>query len=184
MKPKKTAAGSAQGQLPEAPQLPEVPQVGELAQLPELPCLCAMFRRTARVMTQLYDDAVRPVGIRGTQFTILQALTLTGEISQGGLGEILGLDSTTLTRTLAVMRRRGWVSRREGRDGRQRLFLLAKAGRKQFERALPHWQGVQERLREQTGAELWRTLFAQNQRMTSVAQASLSHAAEEKGAKS
>ena len=184
METKRTKPGSARGRLPELPQLPGAPQLRERRLLPELPCLCAMFRRTARVMTQLYDDAVRPLGIRGTQFTILQAFTLTGEISQGGLGEILGLDSTTLTRTLAVMRRRGWVSRRAGRDSRQRLFSLAKPGRKEFDRALPHWQGVQERLREQTGAKLWRTLFAQNQRMTSVAQASLSHASEVKGAKS
>lgn len=54
-----------------------------LANLPNLPCLCATFRRTARALSQLYDDAVRPLGLRTTQFTILQALSLTGEVSRG-----------------------------------------------------------------------------------------------------
>src|ERR1700748_1129235 len=104
--------------------------------LPSLPCLCASFRRAARALTQHYDEAVRPLGLRVTQFTILQALSLTGEISQGKLGEILAMDSTTLTRTLDLMRRSGWVSRRRGTDRREWRLQLSSAGRDQFRRAL------------------------------------------------
>ena len=71
--------------------------------IPMLPCMCATFRRSARAVTQHYDEALRPLGLRATQFTILQALSLTGEVSQGELGEILAMDSTTLTRTLEIM---------------------------------------------------------------------------------
>jgi hypothetical protein len=46
-----------------------------LSRVPNLPCMCASFRRAARVLTQLYDDALRPLGLRTTQFTILQALS-------------------------------------------------------------------------------------------------------------
>jgi len=136
--------------------------------LPNLPCLCATFRRTARALSQLYDDAVRPFGLRTTQFTILQALSLTGEVSQGRLGEILALDSTTLTRTLAIMKRRKWVAMRQGRDGRERLISLSKAGRKQLDLASPVWQAVQDRLRSQLGEEGWNELFQQNREMTAV----------------
>ena len=136
--------------------------------LPNLPCLCATFRRTARALSQLYDDAVRPFGLRTTQFTILQALSLTGEVSQGRLGEILALDSTTLTRTLAIMKRRKWVAMRQGRDGRERLISLSKAGRKQLDLASPVWQAVQDRLRSQLGEERWNELFQQNREMTAV----------------
>ena len=139
--------------------------------LPNLPCLCATFRRTARALSQVYDDAVRPLGLRTTQFTILQALSLTGEVSQGRLGEILALDSTTLTRTLAIMKRRKWVATRQGRDGRKRLLSLSKAGREQFDLASPAWQGVQDRLRSQLGEERWNALFQQNREMTAVATA-------------
>jgi DNA-binding MarR family transcriptional regulator len=137
--------------------------------LPNLPCLCATFRRTARALSQLYDDAVRPLGLRTTQFTILQALSLTGEVSQGRLGEILALDSTTLTRTLAIMKRRRWVAMRQGRDGRERFIALSKAGREQLDLASPAWQAVQDRLRSELGDERWSGLFQQNREITAVA---------------
>src|SRR5712691_12742993 len=75
-------------------------------ELPVVPCMCARFRRASRALTQLYDEALRPLGLRATQFTILQALSLAGEVSQGHLGEMLAMDSTTLTRTLEIMARR------------------------------------------------------------------------------
>ena len=139
--------------------------------LPNLPCLCATFRRTARALSQLYDEAVQPLGLKTTQFTILQALSLTGEVSQGRLGEILALDSTTLTRTLAIMKRRKWVAMRHGRDGRERLMSLSTAGRRQLELASPAWQAVQDRLRSQLGDERWGGLFQQNREITAVARA-------------
>jgi len=135
-------------------------------QIPELPCLCANFRRTARALTQLYEDAIRPLGLRGTQFTILQALSLAGEVTQCQLGEILALDSTTLTRTLAIMGRRGWISKRRGEDGREWRLALSNAGRKEFERVTPEWERVQERLRSRLGSERWKKLFQENRELT------------------
>ena len=135
-------------------------------QVPELPCLCANFRRTVRALTQLYEEALRPLGLRGTQFTILQALSLAGEVSQGQLGEILALDSTTLTRTLAIMDRRGWIARRRGRDGREWRLSLSKPGQKEFERASPKWERVQERLHKQLGDQRWKELFQLNHELT------------------
>src|ERR1700741_4406805 len=116
-----------------------------------LSCMCARFRRASRVLTQHYDTALRPLGLRATQFTMLQALSLAGEVSQGQLGEILAIDSTTFTRTLAIMDRRGWIARRRGRDGREWRLSLSKAGRKEFERVSPEWERVQERLHAQLG---------------------------------
>ena len=134
--------------------------------LPNLPCLCATFRRTARALSQVYDEAVRPLGLKTTQFTILQSLSLAGEVSQGQLGEILALDSTTLTRTLAIMGRRGWIARRRGEDGREWRLTLSKAGRKEFERVSPTWDRVQERLHKQLGDQRWKELFQLNQELT------------------
>jgi DNA-binding MarR family transcriptional regulator len=117
-------------------------------------------------LTQLYEDALRPLGLRGTQFTMLQALSLAGEVSQGQLGEILALDSTTLTRTLAIMDRRGWIARRRGRDGREWRLSLSKAGRKEFERVSPEWERLQERLHAQLGEQRWKQLFQLNHELT------------------
>jgi len=121
--------------------------------------MCGNFRRTARALTQLYDQALRPLGLRATQFTILQFLSLAGEVSQGHLGEMLAMDSTTLTRTLEIMARRGWIAERRGEDRRERWLRLAKAGEAQLNRALPAWEKVQTRLRRQVGEQAWKNLL-------------------------
>ena len=122
-------------------------------------CMCASFRRASRVLTQHYDTALRPLGLRATQFTLLQALSLAGEVSQGTLGEILAIDSTTLTRTLAIMGRRGWIASRSGKDRRERWLSVSKGGRAEFKRALPHWERVQRELRGRLGNKQWNKLL-------------------------
>jgi len=124
-----------------------------------LPCVCGSFRRATRVLTQHYDAALRPLGLRATQFTLLQALSLAGEVSQGTLGEILAIDSTTLTRTLAIMERQCWIGSQPGEDRRERRLSLSKAGRAEYHRALPHWEKVQEELRAQFGSKRWNELL-------------------------
>ncbi len=134
--------------------------------LPVLPCMCGSFRRTARALTQLYEDALRPLRLRATQMTILQALSRAGEISQGRLGEMLAMDSTSLTRTLAIMRRHGWIAERRGRDRRERRLRLSGAGEKTLRRAEPVWEEVQSRLRRDLGAQDWDQLLQLTQRVT------------------
>jgi len=124
-----------------------------------LPCMCASFRRASRVLTQHYDRALRPLGLRATQFTLLQALSLAGEVSQGTLGQILAIDSTTLTRTLAIMGRRGWIAIRSGEDRRERWLSLSEAGRAEFKRARPHWEKVQQGLRARLTNKRWNKLL-------------------------
>jgi DNA-binding MarR family transcriptional regulator len=101
---------------------------------------------------------MRPAGLRATQFTILQALTLAGEVTQNQLGKMLAMDSTTLTRTLGIMAREGWIAERPGDDRRERRLRLAKEGKAQFNRALPAWEEVQSRLRRQLGEQTWNNL--------------------------
>src|ERR1700740_1738114 len=98
--------------------------------LPVLPCVCGSFRRTARALTRLYEDALRPLRLRATQMTILQTLSRAGEISKGRLGEMLAMDSASLTRTLAIMRRHNWIAERRGRDRRERWLRLSGPGEK------------------------------------------------------
>jgi DNA-binding MarR family transcriptional regulator len=137
--------------------------------LPNLPCMCSSFRRTSRALTQLYEEALQPLGLRVTQFTILQALALAGEVTQGQLGEILAMDSTTLTRTLTIMSGKGWIAERRGKDRRQRWLSLAKAGKAQLSSALPLWEKVQSRLRRQVGDQVWQNLFQLNRQLTGIA---------------
>ena len=136
--------------------------------MPTLPCMCANIRRAARAITQRYDDALRPLGLTITQFTILQALSLAGNITQGRLGEILAMDSTTLTRTLGVMNRRGWIAKKYGTDRRERRLCLTRVGESEFNRAVPYWQKSQETLRVQLGKQRWNDLTKLMNDMTSA----------------
>lgn len=135
---------------------------------PSLPCLCATIRRAARALTQSYEDALRPVGLSSSQFTILQALSLTGELAQGELGRILAMDSTTLTRTLKIMDRHHWVAKRPGKDRREWRLTLARAGQIQFQRARPHWEKVQSQVRDRIG-ERWDQLMKLTNEVTNAA---------------
>jgi DNA-binding MarR family transcriptional regulator len=98
--------------------------------------------------------------------TILQALSRAAEISQGRLGEMLAMDSTSLTRTLAIMRRHGWIAERRGRDRRERWLRLSGGGEKTLRRAEPLWEEVQSRLRRDLGAQDWDQLLQLTQRVT------------------
>jgi DNA-binding MarR family transcriptional regulator len=126
--------------------------------VPSLPCMCAGLRRASRALTQFYEEELRPVGLRATQFTVLQVLLLAGELTQGELGRILAMDSTTLTRTLKIMSRQGWIAKRRGVDRREWRLRLSKAGETQLQRALPRWEKVQIRLRLQLGGSQWDAL--------------------------
>jgi DNA-binding MarR family transcriptional regulator len=128
--------------------------------------MCANLRRASRALTQLYEDALRPQGLRATQFTVLQALSLAGGVTQGVLGQILAMDSTTLTRTLDIMERRGWIAKRRGKDRREWQIRLSKGGEAQLQRALPAWRNVQNRVHTQLGNEAWETLFNVTNKVT------------------
>jgi DNA-binding MarR family transcriptional regulator len=119
--------------------------------LPALPCACANLRRAARAVTRLYNRELLSDGIEITQFTLMMALNQVGEISQGELGELLALDSTSLTRMLKLLKEHGWVQAKEGDDRRLRLFRLTKGGREKFRQCVPQWKHAEEQLRAALG---------------------------------
>ena len=97
---------------------------GELGLL--LPCACADLRRASRAVTRLYDDELCFTGLTITRFTLLQVLFRVGGVTQGGLGQILVLDTTTLTRTLQALEVKGWVRWRSGMDRRETAALACR----------------------------------------------------------
>lgn len=134
-----------------------------------LPCACANLRRADRVVTQFYDAALRPIGLRATQFTLLQALNEVPEISQKQLADLLAIDSTTLTRTLAPLRRKGWLRSEAGSDRRELRLSLTALGNREYKRALPSWQSAQDGLQKALGKETWSHLVDAAVRTAGVA---------------
>jgi DNA-binding MarR family transcriptional regulator len=107
-------------------------------------CVCSQLRRATRALTQAYDAALRPSGLRSTQFTLLATLAATGGESISALGERMGMDRTTLTRNLEPLKRAGLVqtASSEG-DRRAKLVRLTPAGEEALARAVPLWERAQ-----------------------------------------
>ncbi len=122
-------------------------------------CTCANLRQTTRVVTQAYNDALRPVDLRATQFSVLANLTAPGEMPLSRLAQALVMDRTTLTRNLKPLIRRKLVRIEHEDDQRVRNVVLTDAGRKIFEDALPYWQQVQKHLLQELGQERWSGLI-------------------------
>lgn len=95
----------------------------------ELPCACQNLRRVTRVVTRIYDQELRKAGLEITQFSLLTALTATGGANQKRLSAGLAMDSTTLTRTLRLLLKQGWIRVRPGEDRRERMFSLTAVGK-------------------------------------------------------
>jgi DNA-binding MarR family transcriptional regulator len=135
----------------------------------ELPCACQNLRRLTRIVTRIYDRELRKAGIEITQFGLLTALAIVVEANQKTLGAGFAMDSTTLTRTLALLRKQGWIHVRPGKDRRERVFRLTDAGKKQIAAAQPHWQMAEHRLRKILGPASWKQMHATVARVSNAA---------------
>src|SRR5204862_2836848 len=116
------------------------------------------LRRLSRVVTRIYDQALRRAGLEITQFGLLTALAAVGEANQKRLSAGFAMDSTTLTRTLALLRKQGWVHSRPGKDRRERLIRLTGAGSRQMAMAQRHWEQAERRLRQELGDTGWKNM--------------------------
>ena len=122
------------------------------------PCVCASVRRLGRILARLYDDEMRQAGIEAGQFTLLATIRRVSGISQARIAHRLGMDTTSLTRTLDVLLKRGWVEKAQGLDRRSRVLTITDAGEAQLVRARPYWQRAQERFASIIGAQGVKTL--------------------------
>jgi DNA-binding MarR family transcriptional regulator len=109
-------------------------------------CACANLRRAARAVTQVFDDALAPSGLRATQFTLLVTSRLMGESTINELAEGMAMDRTTLSRNLKPLVRNGLLEVRPGEDGRTRLVRITPAGEQALEEAYPLWQQAQQEI--------------------------------------
>jgi DNA-binding MarR family transcriptional regulator len=125
-----------------------------------LPCACQNLRRLTRLVTRIYDQELHKADIEITQFGLLTALGVVGEANQKALSAGFAMDSTTLTRTLALLRRQGWINVRPGKDRRERVFRLTEAGKRQIAAAQPHWEVAERRLRKTLGPSGWKQMEA------------------------
>ena len=122
-------------------------------------CTCANLRKAARVVTQAYDAALQPVGLKATQFTLLATLTRLGDTPLTRLADALVMDRTTLTRNLKPLVREGYVRIDQEEDQRVRKVGLTAAGQEAFDKARPRWVRAQSKIQGTLGQERWSSLL-------------------------
>ena len=124
------------------------------------PCACGRLRRAARSLTQLYDDAMAPAGLRVTQFSLLSTLARRGPTRITELAAAQLLDRTALSRNLDPLAARGLVAIVPGRDARTREVAITPAGKAALRAALPHWERAQSAVAKRLGAARLHALIA------------------------
>jgi DNA-binding MarR family transcriptional regulator len=130
-------------------------------------CVCANLRRATRAVTKLYDDALKPTGLKITQFGLLSSLMAMGSSTLSELAAELQVDRTTLTRNLEILQARGLVVSEEGADRRERQLSLSDKGFSAVRTAYPLWQAAQIRATEIAGRTNWNTAAPTLRRLAS-----------------
>ena len=136
--------------------LPGSIETGSMASMAGLSrCVCNTLRMVTRAVTQLYDDALRPSGLRATQFSILATIAGKDESNLKQLEDALAIDQTTLTRSLNLLERDRLIERVPHPDGRIKAMRLTRKGRRLLRVARPLWARAQDKVLREIGTTAW-----------------------------
>ena len=110
-------------------------------------CYCTQFRRTSGALTKIYDEALEPVGLRITQFSLLRSLGRIGIATITQLADESALDLTTISRNVKLLIERGWVDVLPGeKDKREKRLNLNASGKAAVKNAMPQFRKAQGRI--------------------------------------
>ena len=109
------------------------------------------LRLLNRVVTNFYDDALRPLGLKVSQLNILIVTARLGLARPVQVCDILQLDTSTLSRNVERMRAHGWLEVVPGEDARTQSFRLTTQGKRLIEKAIPAWEEAQRQASELLG---------------------------------
>jgi len=116
-------------------------------------CLVVRLRLLNRVITNIYDEAFRPLGVKASQMNILVVAAKLGLARAATVCKKLQLDSSTLSRNVERMKANGWLEAVADDDGRAQPFRLTPKGRKLLDRAIPAWDEAQKKAKDLIGSD-------------------------------
>ncbi|MDE2014474.1 MAG: winged helix-turn-helix transcriptional regulator [Alphaproteobacteria bacterium] len=123
-------------------------------------CLMGRARVLTRVLTGIYDEALRPFGIQGSQLNLLVVVAKMGPVRRAEIGKLIHLERSTLTRNLQVMLSNGWIEEvMDDADGRGLPLQVTLKGRHLLESLGPAWKGAQRKARKLLGEDGTRLLI-------------------------
>ncbi len=124
-------------------------------------CVVTRWRMTNRVLATVYDEQLRPFGLKSSQLSLLVAVTKAGPVRRIELGKLLSLDPSTLTRNLAVMLKHGWIEEvPDAGDQRGAPLATTTTGRKLLEKIGPAWRRAQARAKKMLGSSGVNLIFS------------------------
>jgi DNA-binding MarR family transcriptional regulator len=127
-------------------------------------CTGLRVRQVSRLLTRIYDDSLRPLGIQETQFSMLVAVAMFGEdgTTMNALANNLVIDRTTLTRNIVPLEKAGYLRvARSPTDARARVILVTRSGERLIEAAYPLWEEAQGKIRRALGDDRFEALRSQ-----------------------
>ncbi len=116
-------------------------------------CIAARLRLINRVVTSIYDDALRPYGFKVSQMNILAVVALLGGAQSADVCKVLNLEKSTLSRNMNRMKAKGWLEATTKGDKRFHRLRVTQKGRKILEEAFPGWQKAQQKVISLIGKE-------------------------------
>jgi DNA-binding MarR family transcriptional regulator len=119
-------------------------------------CACSNFRRASRALTQMFDHALQPTGLRSTQLIILLEIAVARDATASQLAARLVMDPSTLARNLKLIAKRGWIKNKTAARGHK--ISLTPRGMKAIENAVPMWEQAQTAFAKGLGQKRWRNL--------------------------
>lgn len=123
-------------------------------------CACLNLRKAARAVTQCYDEAFRPLGLRSTQMPILSLAEEMGPMTVTELARAMVTDHTTVIRNIRLLEKRGFVRTETGSDRRERHIFLTVRGKRLLHQAAPLWKKAQEDLIRCVGERRFKRLLS------------------------
>lgn len=121
-------------------------------------CMCSAIREMNRAVTQLYDFALAPSGIKSSQFMMLNAIAQAGEIAQCDFARQYVITVETLSRRFSKLRQKGLIASRAGAHS-ERIYRLTEQGEGVLRNARPYWNAAQTRLKEALEESDWQLFF-------------------------
>ena len=116
-------------------------------------CLAVRIRLLNRTVTNIFDEALRPLGAKVSQLNVLMVVAKRGPISPGDVARRLNMEKSTVSRNIDRMRTRGWLEVSQGDSGRKQVLELAAPGRKLIEKSLPFWKKAQAQTEAMLGKQ-------------------------------
>jgi DNA-binding MarR family transcriptional regulator len=121
--------------------------------LQSLPCYCATMRQVARAVTLLYEEVLKDSDLHATQYTALQVLDLAPTPTTTDIAQLIGIDQTTATRTLGLIKKAGFATDSVGSDRRERRWALTPKGLAKLRKLRPRWEAAQRAFEQRLGED-------------------------------